>query len=117
MPLAIDEERFSKQETLDMSKPQGTPQGIPVKQIPHMEYPKAVYRHPIEPFFKIEHRNVHHEIVEVETVPSEHKVHICQNKEEFEAKIKDGWVSEPYIQQAPPDPTEKLYQRAPKQKA
>jgi|SRR5215469_14276284 len=109
MPLAIDEEKFAKQQTLDMSKPQGTPQGLPVKHIPHAEYPRCVYRHPNEPFHEVLHRNANHEVVHRELVPSEHLVHMCQNKAEFEAKRREGWRVDPYIAQAPPNPTEHLY--------
>lgn len=112
MPFAIDEEKFSKQETLDLSKPQGTPQGLPVKQIGHLEFPRAVYKHPVEPYRRIEHRNVQHEIVQVETVPTEHLVHICADKKEFDAKIKQGWMKEPYIPAPPIDQTAHLYEEA-----
>jgi hypothetical protein len=111
MPQTIDEEKFEKQETLDMSKPQGTAHGIPVKQIPHMEYPKCVYRHPVEPYREVLHRNTSHEVVERELVATEHKVHVCQNAEEHKKKLSEGWVAEPYIPQAPPDPTEALYSK------
>ena len=112
MPLTIDEEKFEKQDTMDLSKPQGTPHGIPVKQIPHLEYPRCVYRHPREPFRVVEHRNADHVVVHKETVATEHQVHVCQNAEEHKTKLSQGWVNEPYIPQAPPDATEELY-RAP----
>ena len=83
MPTTIDEERFSSQETLDLSKPQGTAQGLPVKQIAHQEYPRCVYRHPVEPYREVLHRNVNHEVVERELVATEHLVHVCQHKDEF----------------------------------
>ncbi len=108
-PMEIDEEKFKSQETLDLTKPQGTAQGLPVKQILHQEYPRCVYRHPNGPYKVVEHRNVNHEIVHREVVATEHKVHVCLNKAEFEAKTKDGWVTEPYIQLAPPDPDDELY--------
>lgn len=114
MPFTIDEDRFDKQETLDMSKPQGTTHGLPVKHIPYLEYPKAIYQHPVEPFFEVLHRNVNHEVVHRELVPSEHRVHICADEREFKAKLKEGWVVEPYIPQAAPDPMEHLYRRAEK---
>jgi hypothetical protein len=110
MPLAIDEERFATQETLDLTRPQGTPQGLPVKQIPHLEFPRCVYKHPTQPFREVLHRNVNHEVVEREIVATEHLVHVCKDKEEFDARLKAGWVREPYIPQAPPDPTAHLYE-------
>lgn len=109
MPTSIDEERFRSQETLDMSKPQGTAQGLPVKQIPHQEYPKCAYRHPVTPYREVQHRNVNHEVVHRELVATEHQVHVCLTAQEFREKLSKGWVAEPYIQQAPPDPTEHLY--------
>jgi hypothetical protein len=112
MPFAIDEEKFAKQETLDLSKPQGTQQGLPVKQIPHLEYPRTVYKHPLEPFREVLHRNASHEVVEREIVATEHLVHVVHNEQEFKKKLSEGWVVEPYIAQAPPDATEGLYTRA-----
>lgn len=112
MPFAIDEEKFSKQETLDLSKPQGTTHGIPVKAIPHQEYPRAVYKHPTQDYRTIEHRNAQHEVVHTEIVPTEHKVHICADKKEMDAKLKEGWVKEPYIPAGPIDETAHLYEEA-----
>ena len=112
MPTAVDEERFNKQETLDLSKPQGTPQGLPVKQIPHMEFPKCVYKHPVKPYREVLHRNVNHEVVERELVATEHLVHVCQNEQEFKKKLSEGWTVEPYIPQTPPDPNEQLYRKS-----
>ncbi len=109
MPLTIDEERFGKLETLDLTQPQNSPHGIPVKQIPHLEFPLCVYKHPAEPFFVRLHRNAQHEVVDREMVAAEHKIHICQNKKELDRMLAQGYVREPYIPQAPPDPTEALY--------
>lgn len=111
MPTTIDEEKFVAQETLDLSKPQGTAQGLPVKQIPHQEYPKCVYKHPVEPYREVLHRNTQHEVVERELLATEHLVHVCQHEQEFKKKLSEGWVAEPYIPQAPPDPTEHLYNK------
>jgi hypothetical protein len=111
MPTTIDEEKFASQETLDMSKPQGTAQGLPVKQIPHQEYPRCVYKHPVEPYCEVLHRNTRHEVVDRELVATEHLVHVCQHEQEFKKKLSEGWVAEPYIPVAPPDPTEALYRR------
>ncbi len=109
MPLTVDEEKFAKQETLDMTKPQGTSQGLPVKQIPHQEYPRCVYKHPNSPFFVEEHRNVNHEVVHREVKASEHRVHICKTETEHKQKLAEGWKNEPFLQQAPPDPMDALY--------
>lgn len=110
MPSTIDEEKFASQKTLDLSKPQGTAQGLPVKHIAHQEYPRCAYRHPVVPYREELHRNAQHEIVHRELVATEHKVHVCHTKAEFEQKLKEGYVAEPYIPQAPPDPTEHLYE-------
>lgn len=109
MPTAIDENRFSSQETLDLSKPQGTAQGLPVKQIPHQEYPRVVYKHPNAPFYVEEHRNVNHEVVHREVKSAEHRVHVCHSRSEHEQKLEQGWKNEPFIQLAPPDPMDELY--------
>lgn len=109
MPLTIDDEKFDKQETLDMSKPQGTAQGLPVKQIGHEEYPRCVYKHPNAPFYVEDHRNVNHEVVHREVKAAEHRVHVCHTKGEHEQKLTEGWKNEPYIPQAPPDPMDDLY--------
>jgi hypothetical protein len=98
-----------KQEALDLSKPQGTAQGLPVKQIPHQEYPRAVYKHPNAPFYVEEHRNVNHEVVHREVKAAEHRVHVCHSKVEHEQKLTQGWKNEPFIQLAPPDPMDDLY--------
>jgi hypothetical protein len=108
-PTAIDEAKFATQETLDMSKPQGTPQGLPVKQIPIAEYPRAIYKHPISPFYVEEHRNVNHEVVHREVKSAEHRVHVVKNEEEHKQKLAEGWRNEPFLQQAPPDPMDDLY--------
>lgn len=109
MPNTIDEERFGSQETLDLSKPQGTAQGLPVKQIPHQEYPRVVYKHPNAPFYVEEHRNANHEVVHREVKSAEHRTHVCQSKAEHGRKLDEGWKNEPYIQLAPPDPMDDLY--------
>ncbi len=113
-PLTIDEDRMQ-------SKPipgQDTsivlsldPHHPPTKVIPHLEFPKVVYKHPLEPFRTIEHRNARHELVEEEVVATEHLTMKVENKAELEKALKAGWVLEPYIPQTPPDPTESLYER------
>jgi hypothetical protein len=96
-------------EKMDLSKPPGLPGGIPVKVIPHSDYPRIVYKHPNQPFRKVEHRNLQHEVVEVETVPTEHLTLQVENQEAFEKALADGWVKEPYIPKAPPNPVAELY--------
>lgn len=108
MPFAVDDEAMTDRPgkaaivSMDPAKP-------PVKQIPHAEYPRVVYRHPKEPFKVIVHRNTQHEIVEEERVPSEHLSKVVNDAKELAVALKDGWVKEPYIPQAPPDPNANLY--------
>ncbi|MGH9505236.1 MAG: hypothetical protein ACRD20_20475 [Terriglobales bacterium] len=119
MPHAIDDERMSGKHVmrdgqnlppllkLDPAKP-------PVKFIPHAEYPLVVYRHPNEPFFMVEHRNTKHELVEEELQPTEHEAKAVNSAEELDAALSDGWVREPYIPEAPPNPRAALYDAAKK---
>jgi hypothetical protein len=108
-PLAVDEEKMRTMEKMDLSKPQGFPGGIPVKVIPHAEFPRIVYKHPNQPYREIEHRNTKHEIVDVETVPTEHLTRKVETAEELESALADGWVKEAYIPKPAPDPLSKLY--------
>jgi hypothetical protein len=111
MPQTIDEEKLATMQVLDLSKPQGYAQGLPVKQIPIVEYPRCIYKHPAEPYREMLHRNVNHEVVHRELVATEHKVHIVENKDEHKKKLAEGWTDEPYIPQAAPDPDEHLYSK------
>lgn len=114
-PRTIDQEGLRKRMTLDISQPDGSGTGIPVKQIPHAEFPRVLYKHPREPFKKIEHRNTQHEVVEVEVVPAEHLTKLVGNQDDLDRAVEDGWTTEPYIQLAPPDPNAALYEaRKPK---
>lgn len=110
-PFAIDEDRFKTQTSLDMSRPPNTPQGLPLKQIPVLDFPRVLYKHPVKPFRKVQHRNTKHEVVEEEFVAAEHLTCAVNNKDEMEAKLKEGWVKHPYIQQPLPDPDASLYAR------
>ena len=110
MPQTIDEEKFAHQETLDMTKQQGSPQGLPVKQIPHAEYPRCAYKHPSAPYREVLHRNAQHEVVHRERVATEHLVHVCPNDTEYKKKLKEGWRAQPYIMQTPPDSEMEVYQ-------
>ena len=108
MPFTVDEEKL-------ISKPGATvvtsldPAKPPVREIPHMEFPRVVYKHPREPFRKIIHRNNKHEIVEEEIVPSEHMAMIVKDKDEFDKATREGWVKKPYIPKPPEDPNHALY--------
>jgi hypothetical protein len=115
MPQTIDEDRMQSkpvpgQDTsillsLDPHKP-------PTKFIPHLDFPRVVYKHPLEPFTTIEHRNARHELVEEEVVPTEHLTMSVASEKELAAAKKDGWVLEPYVPQAPKNPKATLYDRA-----
>jgi len=109
MPHTIDIERMKKQTTFDVSAPQGTPTGIPVIQIPHLEFPRVVYKHPVEPYRTIVHRNNKFEVVGEEVVPTEHISLIVADKEALDKALKDGYKLKPYVPQAPPDPDAHLY--------
>lgn len=115
MPFAIHEEAVKKQMSVIVGRPQeqvpevlpenwqGTVgQGLPVKQIPHMEFPRIVYMHPNEPLQTMEHRNDKFELVGTEVVPTEHLAKQVKNEDELIAALAEGWVKEPYIPQAAP---------------
>ena len=137
MGFTIDEAAVKKQFTYDLSKPQeqapavlpenwvGTvSRGLPVKQIPHYDFPRCVYLHPIRPTITVLHRNAAHELVEEERIPTEHQSRIvgceaarkigctkeCQACNELlEAALADGWVTTPYIPEAPAKADADLY--------
>lgn len=126
MGFTIDVEASKKQMFLNVMRPQevvprqpdGTLRdgwagtisgGLPVKQIPHADFPKAIYMHPNEPWEEIEHRNDRFEVVSTDYVPTEHLVKVVQNEAELKAALVAGWVEQPYIQQAPPTSKDSLY--------
>ena len=76
--------------------------GLPVRQIPHLEFPRVVYMHPNEPFQEIEHRNDKFELVGTEVIPTEHLTKVVNNDTELKAALEEGWTKEPYIPKAPP---------------
>ena len=115
MPFAIHEAAVKKQMNWNVNRPQeavpevlpegwaGTPGGgLPVKQIPHMEFPRVIYLHPNEPFEEIQHKNERHEIVSTDLLPTQHLSKLVQNEAELKAAMEEGWVKEPYIPVAPP---------------
>lgn len=128
MPQTIDLEASKKQMFLNVMRPQevvprepdGTLRdgwagtisgGLPVKQIPHIEFPKCVYMHPNEPYEEIEHRNDRFEVVSTDLVPTQHLVKHVANKHELEAALADGWLEHPYIQQPVPTKKDDLYSK------
>lgn len=105
-PQAIDEERMKDSSDPLLQMDAATP---PTKPIPWQEFPRCVYKHPKQPYKKIEHFNVHHELVRVETVPAEAQSKVVKDKKELDAALKDGWVKEPFVPQPLPDPNAELY--------
>lgn len=124
MPYTIHQEAVKKQMNYIVSHPQEavpeelpsnwqgtTGQGLPVKQIPHLEFPRVVYLHPNEPFEEIEHKNDKFEIVSTELVATEHLTKTVNNETELKAALADGWVKEPYIPKPAPAKNSGLYAR------
>lgn len=138
MPFAIDEKALRKQFSWSTSRPQevvkfdgeipegwmGTPgHGLPVKEIPHYEFPRVLYLHPTQPTRTVIHRNDRHEVVHEEEIPLEHltKVICCEAHKNggpkdcaactklLEEAISEGWTREPYIPKPPADETPALY--------
>lgn len=115
MPFTIHEAAVKKQMSVIVGRPQeqvpeilpenwqGTiGQGLPVRQIPHLEFPRVMYMHPNEPLQEIQHRNDKFELVGTEVVPTEHLTKVVNDEAELQAAIAEGWVKEPYIPQAAP---------------
>jgi len=126
MGFTIHEEAAKKQMFWNVTRPQETvpevlPQnwngtmsgGLPVKQIPHMEFPRVVYLHPTEPLREIKHRNDRFELVGTEVVPTEHLTKIVNNEDELRAALAEGFVKEPYLPKPAPAETENIYARKP----
>lgn len=141
MGFTIDLSAAKKQWFYDPSKPQervpnplpdswtGTStRGLPVREIPHWEFPKVLYLHPTRPSREIEHRDSNFALVGTETIPTEHlsKAVSCDAHKEggpatcgdcqkaIEAALADGWQRDPYIPEAPPKKDEDLYARGKK---
>lgn len=100
MPRTVDNERLSGKPTYDANGRLVEPlvefnlHNPPTKPIPHLEYPKCVYRYPKE---------ATRQIVEVrggttytQTVPNMAMSKVVQNKQEFDKAIKEGWHKEPW---------------------
>lgn len=138
MPFTIDLNACKKQMYLNVRRPQevvpevlpenwtGTNmQGLPVREIPHYEFPRVLYKHPLRPFREIEHRNANFEVVGTEQVPTEHltqKISCAAHKDggpascpdcqkELDAALAEGWTRSPYIPEAPAKPDDDLYGR------
>lgn len=109
MPFAVDEEALKSVPgkpaiiSMDPAKP-------PVKPIPFNDFPRVMYKHPKEAYKIVEHRNTAHEVVHTERIPSEHLTKLVNDKKELATALEDGWVKEPYIASAAPDPNANLYE-------
>lgn len=138
MAFTIHEQATKKQMFLNVSRPQeqvpdplpenwtGTlGQGLPVKQIPHFEFPCILYMHPNRPTKTVVHRNTQHEIVHEEEIPLEHLTRVisceahknggpkdCANcNKALESALGEGWTRTPYIAPEIPKPDDDLYGR------
>jgi hypothetical protein len=115
MPFAVDEDRMqgknaeSPMIALDPSKP-------PTRNIPHAEFPRVLYKHPVELFSTILHRNVRHEVVQEEIVPNEHLTMVVDTQAEMDKALASGWVKNPFIPKPLPDPKAGIYDAKPKAK-
>lgn len=122
MPFAIHEPAMKKQHAINIMRPQeqvpenlpetfgGTmSQGLPVKQIPHADFPRIVYMHPNEPTKVVEHRNANFEVVGTEIVQTEHLTQKVADEKELSAALKAGWVLKPYIPKPLPASDAGLY--------
>ncbi len=136
MGFAIDEKAARKMMNWNTSRPQevapdplpegwlGTAGGgLPVKQIPHYEFPKCIYLWPNAPTKTVIHRNDRHEVVHEEEIPLEAltktiscEAHAAGGPKEcpdcnklLEAALAEGWVTKPYIPEAPAKPDADLY--------
>lgn len=117
MPQTVDIERMKKQMTFDVSAPAGSATGIPVMQIPVLEFPRVVYKHPVEPFRTIVHRNNKFEVVGEEVIPAEHISLVVADAEALKKALAEGYDLKPYLPQAPPDPDAHLYAKGDKRNA
>jgi hypothetical protein len=117
MPFTVDHEKMKGMATFDVSAPQGSPYGIPVKQIQHMDFPRVMYKHPVEPFLKTVHRNAAFEVVGVETTPAEALTMLVADEKEMKRAEKQGWVKEGYVPPPLPDPNAHVYDAQPNAEA
>lgn len=79
MPFEIDSEALDSPnlKVLDIQHP-------PTKSIPHMEFPRMIYLHPVDK-------------------TKEHRTKIVHSKTELEAATKQGWKLAAHVPEAPPD--------------
>jgi hypothetical protein len=137
MPYAIHEEAARIQMNLNVSQPQEVVpdplpekwqstgnRGLPVRLIPHLEFPIVLYLHPRRPFVEILHRNTNHEIIDREQIPTEHltRIFVCDAhaktggpkecaacQKMLAEALAEGWRREPYIPQKPEKADSDLY--------
>lgn len=122
MPFTIHEQAVKKQMSYIISRPQEqvpevlpenwqstVGQGLPVKQIPHLKFPRVVYKHPKKPFREVQHRNDRFEVVSTDLVPTDHLTKLINNETELKAALSKGWRREPYIPAAAPSVEDDIY--------
>lgn len=100
MPFEVDTEAMEKAKILDIGKP-------PLRSIPHMEFPKCIYKHPKDKFKTVRVKDERGVVVEEYKEPTTHLTKIVNTKAELDKALKDGWVKEPYI---PADLPDELYE-------
>jgi hypothetical protein len=126
LPYTIDEEAAKKQMSLNITRGQevvprqpngslrdgwmGTVNGgLPVKEIPFLDFPRVIYLHPNRPFREIEHRDTNHQLVDKELVATDHMTKVINTEAELKAALADGWQTKPYIPAAPEKKDGDLY--------
>lgn len=102
MPFEVDTEAMEKAKILDITKP-------PLRQIPHMEFPKVIYKHPKEKIQTVRVRDERGNVVEEYKEPTTHIAKKVNNKAELDKALKEGWVREPYV---PADLPDEMYDPA-----
>jgi hypothetical protein len=96
MPKEVDVEAMKELKMLDLSKP-------PMRDIPHMEFPKCIYLHPKDKYRVIRRKDDRGNVVEEYKEPTTHKSKVVADKAELDKALKSGWKREPYLPVAVPD--------------
>lgn len=77
---------------------------LPHKDIPHMEFPRAVHLHPKKPFVKRLLPVDGHGNKEWQWVANQAQTKVVKDKDELELALKQGWKIKHYV--VPPPPVE-----------
>lgn len=78
------------------------PGTIPVRDIPHMEFPKIVYKHPTKAYKRMYLPVDGHGNKDWQWVPQEATTRKVANEEEFKAALKQGFQAKNYVMPAEP---------------